>query len=77
MVTNHKAKTHSGFTKGEENKIRAYHQETQFTKEHSNRVKNIRITEHPGNSTMAERKRYIATAALRPPAMQWQESTCQ
>lgn len=39
MVTNHKAKTHSGFTKGEENKIRAYHQETQFTKEHSNRVK--------------------------------------
>ena len=41
MVTNHKAKTHSGFTKGEEKKIRAYYQEKyQFTKEQSNRVKN-------------------------------------
>ena len=40
MVTNHKAKTHSGFTKDEEKKIRAYYQEKyQFTKEDSNRVK--------------------------------------
>lgn len=79
MVTNHKAKTHSGFTKGEENKIRAYHQENQFTKEHSNRVKkkegNYRTSRKQYDGS---RKRLHSNSCSKTPQQcSGQESTCQ